>query len=170
MKKNIEPEFPLLSTVPREATGAAKHRARVLIAEDDYAFRDLLVFAFEDDGYEVVAVPDGYSLLEMLGPSLLPGSGSRPFDLVICDMRMPRWNGLTALERLGRSPLVPPLVVITSFGTDEVHQRASQAGAVSVLDKPFDLQELVDLSHRVLAKRPIPEHGPMHREHAQPPR
>ena len=153
MKKNLEPEFPLLRTAPRGPTNESKRRARVLIAEDDYAFRDLLVFAFEDDGYDVVAVPDGYSLLEVLGSAALPGSTVRPFDLVVSDVRMPRWSGLVTLEKLGRSLLVPPLIVITAFGTDEVHQRAKQAGVVSVLDKPFDLQDLLDLSHRVIAKR-----------------
>jgi len=153
MKKNIEPEFPLLATAPRAAGGEAKRRARVLIAEDDYAFRDMLLFAFEDDGYETVAVPDGYALLETLGSSLLPGSTTKPFDLVISDIRMPRWSGLTTLEKLSHSPLVPPVVVITAFGSDEVHQRAKRAGAVSVLDKPFDLQDLVELSRRVISHR-----------------
>lgn len=153
MKKNVEPEFPLLSTAPREPGREAKHRARVLIAEDDYSFRDMLTFAFEDDGYEVVSVPDGYSLLETLGASLLPGSHVKPFDLVVSDIKMPRWSGLVTLEKLSGSPMAPPIVVITAFGSDEVHQRAKQAGAVTVLDKPFDMQDLVELGRRVITQR-----------------
>jgi CheY-like chemotaxis protein len=159
MKKNNEPEFPLLATAPRAPRGEPQHRARVLIAEDDFAFRDLLSFAFEDDGYEVVTVPDGYALLETLGSSVLPGSSTKPFDLVVSDLMMPRFGGLGTLERLSHSPLLPPLVVITAFGSDEVHRRALQAGAVSVLDKPFDLQDLVRLSRRVIAKRSTPVQG-----------
>jgi CheY-like chemotaxis protein len=154
MKKNVDPEFPLLSTAPREPGGESKHRARVLIAEDDYAFRDMLLFAFEDDGYEAVAVADGYSLLETLGSSVLPGSGTKPFDLVVSDIRMPRWSGLATLEKLSRSPMMPPFVVITAFGSEDVHQRAKRAGAVTVLDKPFDIRDLVDLSRRVIAEKP----------------
>jgi CheY-like chemotaxis protein len=154
MKKRVESEYPLLQTAPREARGEAQHRARVLIAEDDYAFRDLLVYAFEDDGYEAVAVADGYALLETIGASLLPGTGVPPFDLVITDIRMPRWRGLATLESLGRNSLAPPIVVITAFGSDEVRRRAKGAGAVSVLDKPFDIDDLVRLSRRVLAQEP----------------
>jgi CheY-like chemotaxis protein len=154
MKKNVQPEFPLLSTAAREPGRESKHRARVLIAEDDYAFRDMLLFAFEDDGYEAVAVADGYSLLEALGSSVLPGSGTKPFDLVVSDIRMPRWSGLATLEKLSRSPMMPPFVVITAFGSDEVHQRAQRAGVVTVLDKPFDIRDLVDLSRRVIAEKP----------------
>ncbi|MBN2573629.1 MAG: response regulator [Deltaproteobacteria bacterium] len=153
MKKNVEPEFPLLSTAPREPVGTMKRRARVLIAEDDYAFRDMLAFAFEDDGYEVVAVADGYSLLETLGASLLPASNVKPFDLVVSDIKMPRWSGLVTLEKLSGSPMAPPIVVITAFGSDEVHQRAKQAGAVTVLDKPFDMQDLVELGRRVITQK-----------------
>jgi two-component system phosphate regulon response regulator PhoB len=154
MKKNAEPQYPFLSTAPMATDDESGHRVRVLIAEDDYAFRDLLLFAFENDGYEAVGVADGYALLETLGSSLLPGSGVRPFDLVVSDVRMPCWSGLAALEKLGHSDLVPPLIVITAFGTSEVRRRAEQAGALAVLDKPFDIQDLVDLSHRVIAKSP----------------
>jgi CheY-like chemotaxis protein len=153
MKKNVEPEFPLLSTAPREPGGESKRRARVLIGEDDYAFRDMLLFAFEDDGYDAVAVPDGYALIEALGASVLPGSGVKPFDLVVSDIRMPRWSGLAALEKLSHSPMMPPFVVITAFGSDEVHQRAKRAGAVTVLDKPFDMQDLVELGRRVITQK-----------------
>jgi CheY-like chemotaxis protein len=155
VKKNVEPEFPLLSTAPRELRGAPQHRARVLIADDDYAFRDMLVFAFEDDGYDAVAVSDGYSLLETLGSSLLSGAPIKPFDLVVSDIRMPRWSGLPALEKLSRSPLVPPIVVITAFGSDEVHRLAKQAGAVAVLDKPFDVLDLLDLGRRLVVRSSV---------------
>lgn len=43
--------------------------------------------------------------------------------------------------------------MITAFGSDEVHQRAKQAGAVTVLDKPFDMQDLVALRRRVITQK-----------------
>jgi len=127
--------------------------ARVLIADDDWAFRDLLLFAFEDEGYDVVSVGDGALLLDILDASLLPNSGIKPFDLVISDVRMPGWVGLPALENLSSSPHAPPIVVITAFGSEEVHQRVQRAGAVAVLDKPFDVADLTALSRRVLSQR-----------------
>jgi CheY-like chemotaxis protein len=65
---------------------------------------------------------------------------------------MPGWNGLAALENLSRSPLVPPVVVITAFGSDEIHDRAERAGVVAVLDKPFDITELTALSRRMISQ------------------
>jgi len=98
-------------------------------------------------------VGDGALLLDILDSSLLPNSGIKPFDLVISDVRMPGWVGLPALENLSSSPHAPPIVVITAFGSEEVHQRVQRAGAVAVLDKPFDVAELTALSRRVLSQR-----------------
>jgi CheY-like chemotaxis protein len=134
------------------AIQALRRPARVLIGEDDWVFRDMLLWAFEEDGCEVVTVGDGGSLLEVIATSLLPKSALKPFDLVVSDVRMPGWNGLAALENLSRSPLVPPVVVITAFGSDEIHDRAERAGVVAVLDKPFDITELTALSRRMISQ------------------
>jgi CheY-like chemotaxis protein len=129
-----------------------KRRSRVLIAEDDWSFRDMLLFAFEDEGCEVVAVGDGASLLQVLASSMLRKSGVKPFDLLVSDIRMPGWSGLAALEKLSHDPRVPPVVVITAFGSEEVHERAERAGAAAVLDKPFDIPDLTSLGRRVIAQ------------------
>jgi CheY-like chemotaxis protein len=126
-------------------------RARVLIAEDDWAMRELLLWAFDADGYEARAVASGPELLEVLASSLLPGSGVERFDLLIADIRMPGWSGLPALEELCRSRLLPPIVAITAFGSEEVHERAVRAGAVVVIDKPFDLADLTALADYLLS-------------------
>jgi CheY-like chemotaxis protein len=130
-------------------------KPRILIAEDEWAFRILLLLTFEEEGYEVVSVGNGPTLLEVLASSLLPNSGIKSFDLVVSDVRMPGWNGLLALEDLCRSPLMPPVVVITAFGSDELHQRAMQSGAAAVLDKPFDLADLSELGRRLISQHAI---------------
>lgn len=127
-------------------------RARVLIAEDDRAFRIMLVWAFEENGYEVVAVANGNDMLHTLASSMLPRSGVKELDLIVSDLRMPGWSGLAGLEKLADNPLLPPIVLITAFGTEEVKQRAKHAGVVAVLDKPFDLDELTALADTLLAQ------------------
>jgi CheY-like chemotaxis protein len=133
------------------STGGGTRRARVLIAEDDWAFRDTLLWTFEECGYEVVAVGSGTDLIAVLGSSMLPGSEVKQFDIIVTDLRMPEW-GLTGLEKLGDNPLLPPVVVLTAFGSDEVRQRAKRAGAVALLDKPFDLDELAALADTLIAQ------------------
>lgn len=152
MNKNSDPRDIPGKRAPESASEILHRRPRVLVADDEWSFRDLLLFAFEDDGYEVVAVGDGASLLDILEASLLPKSSIKPFDLVVSDVRMPGWVGLSALENLSSNPHTPPVVVITAFGSEELHRRAEKAGAVAVLDKPFDIAELTALSRRVLAQ------------------
>lgn len=125
---------------------------RVLIAEDDWAFRDLLLWAFEDNGYDVVTVNSGTELLKKLESSLPPGASIKAFDLVVSDVRMPGWSGLTALENLNSTPSVPPIVIITAYGSQEIHERAKHAGAVALLEKPFEISDLTDLAARSIAQ------------------
>ena len=127
-------------------------RARVLIAEDEWAFRALLIWAFEVEGCDVATVGTGPKLLEVLGTSMMPNSGIEPFDLVVSDVRMPGWSGLPALEDLCHSPVMPPIVVITAFGSAELHHRAEKAGAVAVLDKPFEVGDLTAVGLRAIVK------------------
>jgi CheY-like chemotaxis protein len=141
------------SKAPKGASETVHRRPRVLVAEDDWALRDMLLLSFENDGWSVVAVGDGAALLEVLSASLLPRSSIRPFDLVVSDVRMPGWGGIAAVEHLSSNPQAPPVVLITAFGSEEIHKEAKRAGAVAVLDKPFDVADLTALSRRVIAKQ-----------------
>jgi CheY-like chemotaxis protein len=153
MQKAIETNAGGEAKPVRASAVQLQRPARVLIAEDDWAMRELLLWAFDADGYEVTAVASGPALLETLASSLLADSGVEPFDLVVSDIRMPGWSGLPAMEELCRSRVLPPVVAITAFGSEEVHERAERAGAIVVLDKPFDVAELTALGDRLLAHR-----------------
>ena len=153
METSSDSKSALETTAAKGKAKTSVRRSRVLIAEDDWAFRDMLLYAFEDQGCDVVAVGDGASFLDVLASTLVPKSPVKPFDLVVSDIRMPRWRGLADLEDLSRSTKVPPIVVITAFGSDEVHERAERAGAVAVLDKPFDIADLTTLGRRVIRQR-----------------
>jgi CheY-like chemotaxis protein len=135
------PPSPNTQHHPEGVALSATH-GRLLVAEDDPAFRYLLSSALRADAHEVVEVANGVELLDALGGSLVPGWGSGLFDLVLSDVRMPGWNGLDALISLGHGPALPPVVFITAFGDDELHARALRAGAVAIFDKPIDIDDL----------------------------
>jgi DNA-binding response OmpR family regulator len=58
-----------------------------------------------------------------------------------------------ACSQVGYGPNVPPVVFITAFGDEELHEQAHHAGAVAVLDKPFDIDELRAFVNNFLAGR-----------------
>ena len=137
----------------RVSTPSGERCARVLIGEERWALRDLLVWAFEDQGYEVVAVGTGPDLLHVLSASLSSRAQIEPFDLVVADVALPGWLGLGAVEKLSSNPRVPPVVVLTAFDSGEVHRRATRAGALAVLDKPFAVGALTEIANRLLSRR-----------------
>jgi CheY-like chemotaxis protein len=122
---------------------------RLLLAEDDAAFRTLLQQALADEGFDVVAVKDGTELLERLSTSLSGGVGRDRFDAVVSDVRMPGWSGLSVLLTMRHQTNPPPIVLITAFGDERLHEQAMKAGAVAVLDKPFELDDLCALVNRL---------------------
>lgn len=125
---------------------------RILLAEDDGSFRFLLASSLRKDGYEIVTVSTGVDLLDVLTGSLSPQATAR-FDLVLSDIRMPGWQGLEALARVRGHPAMPPLILFTAFGDSETHRYAREIGALALLDKPFDIEELRELVANVLARQ-----------------
>ena len=134
----------------REDPGNWPGPRRLLLAEDDGAFRFLLTMALRKDGYQIVAVSNGVDLMDILGDSLSRDGTFAPFDLVLADLRMPGWPGLEALAKVGKNPAMPPLILFTAFGDEATHQRALEIGALTLLDKPFDIDYLRDLAAQVL--------------------
>jgi CheY-like chemotaxis protein len=139
-----------LDLAPELAQAPRMQRRRLLLAEDDAAFRTLLQMALAGDGYDVVAVKDGSELLERLSVSLSSGSASDRFDVVVSDVRMPGWTGLNVLLSMRHEANPPPVVLITAFGDERLHEQAMKAGAVAVLDKPFELDDLRSLVSRLM--------------------
>ena len=115
--------------------------ATVLVADDDDDMRDLVVQTLRSNGYATLEVRDGAELLQLL-ETTLDDPTLRP-DLLVTDVRMPKLSGLGVLQAMRRAQLSLPVVVMTAFGHDSVHTIARQLGAVGVLRKPFDPDDLL---------------------------
>ena len=127
--------------------------ARVLLADDDTDMRTVLSQALRKGGYTVTECRDGVELLSHLA-SLLLSSRTRPdvlkdVDVIVSDIRMPGVNGLSILEGVRDYEALPPVVLITAFGDDETHAMAQRFGAAAILDKPFDVDELLATLHAI---------------------
>jgi CheY-like chemotaxis protein len=108
--------------------------------------RSLLASALRSEGYEVTECRDGDALVDMIVTS----SPTVGFDLIISDVRMPGHSGLELLEAGQQLSGFPPMILITAFGSDSLHARARRLGAVAVLDKPFDIDDLVSKVSEIL--------------------
>ncbi len=115
-------------------------RMRVLVADDDDDLRAFVFHALQSDAYEVDQARDGAELLVRLEQAL-DDPQKRP-DVVLTDVMMPGLSGLGVLEALKRARLRFPVVLMTVLKDDSVHVVAKRLGAVGVLKKPIDLDNL----------------------------
>lgn len=113
---------------------------RIFVAEDQPEMRALISWALRRDGYEVIEAEDGKMLVDAIVRGIL--DHARMPDLIITDVRMPGATGLEVAARLRRADWRTPIVFITAFGDEEVHAEAARLGAVSCVDKPFELDAL----------------------------
>jgi two-component system response regulator (stage 0 sporulation protein F) len=126
-------------------------RIRVLLADDDDAMRALLARAFRRATFDVVEAGSGSELLERLAVGFegIPPLG---FDLIISDVRMPGYDGLNVLASLRQLSIETPIILITAFGTAATHAAAAHLGAFALLDKPFDVDDLMTLARSATSR------------------
>ena len=126
----------------RMKVAAMKPKYNILVAEDDKEMRILLAGALTKAGYEVTECPNGFNLLNHLGSYLLSDKHEN-VDLIISDIRMPGVTGLEVLQGLQKARRFPPVILITAFGDETVHDQAEQYGVAAMFDKPFDFDDLL---------------------------
>ncbi len=116
----------------------------VLVIDDSMLVRTQLRRALSGVGFEVTESADGEDAWQRLS------GGFRP-DVVICDINMPRMNGLELLERLKDAGLTAHLrvVVLTTEGQVEMIQRAKALGARAWILKPFKADLIIAAAERL---------------------
>ena len=101
---------------------------RVLVVDDEAVLVDVIRRLLARDGVEVRCATSGDEALEALATA--------EFSMVLCDVRMPRMDGLTLLHEARRRGPTPPRVFVTGFA-DASDTSLLEAGACAVLGKPL---------------------------------
>ncbi len=109
-------------------------RVRVLVADDEPQLRALLTRLLTREGYDVTAVASGVELVSAVREA------DEPFDLIMSDVMMPELSGLDALRALGDELGDTPVLLMTALRDERVVREASEAGALAVIAKPFELE------------------------------
>lgn len=119
---------------------------RILLIDDTNDARDATCEMLADLGAEVVVAGDGVEGLDRMrqaGPA---------FDLVFCNLRMPRMDGFDFLSqlRLDRDGRHPPVIAMSGLAGADDHARTQESGFAAHLDKPFDDAALLAAASAVL--------------------
>jgi two-component system, response regulator PdtaR len=108
---------------------------RVVIAEDEALIRLDLREMLIEEGFEVVAEAADGEKAVLLATELRP-------DVVICDVKMPKMDGITAAAQITEARIAP-VVILTAFSQRDLIERARDAGAMAYLIKPFHKRDLL---------------------------
>ncbi len=121
---------------------ATKHKARILVVDDDPGLLRLLTIRLRAENYEVEAVENGIQ-------ALAAAARFRP-DLVISDLRMDQLDGIGLLKELQNRWPGLKVIMLTAHGTIPDAVQATQMGAFGFLTKPVEKQELLDQVQKAL--------------------
>ncbi|MFI7588953.1 ANTAR domain-containing response regulator [Spongisporangium articulatum] len=132
----LEPTADAVPTADVTAEPAAAPAGRtVLVAEDEALIRLDIVEMLRESGYTVLAeATNGEEAVKL-------AEEHRP-DIVVMDIKMPVLDGISAAERIVGAKIAP-VVLLTAFSQRELVERASEAGAMAYVVKPFTSADLV---------------------------
>ena len=105
---------------------------KVLVVDNEYGSRRNIAFLLREQGYEVDEADDGLTALDLLD--------KKKFDLLICDVVMPRVNAFDVIRRIESSLTSTPVILIT--GHPELLDE-NNLGHVPCFTKPFNLYDLL---------------------------
>ena len=108
---------------------------RVLIIDDETPFAEMLCTMLAAAGYDAHAVNNGEDGLATLAET--------PYELVLCDMKMPRMNGLEVLDQMRERGLNSTVITMSAFGTIDLAIEALRRGAYDYISKPFKRDEVL---------------------------
>jgi len=119
--------------------------AKLLVVEDETNLRLVIQKELERLGYSVQSAPDGEAALELLEEAAV--------EVLLCDINMPRMDGMTLLKRVHERPNPPEVIMLTGHATVETAVEAMKLGAYDYLSKPYRIGELDALIKQAVEKR-----------------
>jgi two-component system, NtrC family, nitrogen regulation response regulator NtrX len=109
--------------------------AKLLIIDDEKAIRGALRDILEYEGYSIEEASDGEQGLELVTQN--------DYDVVLCDIRMPKIEGLDLLQKATEMGKGAQFIMISAFGNVETAVEATKRGAFDFISKPPDLNRLL---------------------------
>ena len=138
-----------------EATGGMfsghTSNGRVPVVDDEPDIRKVVKMALTKAGYDVIEAEDGEKAIE----AIQEGENPLLLDVIICDIRMPKINGIEAINYFQQQWPRVPIIVLTGFPDMEMATDLIKKGIVAYLVKPVGKEQLTNAVAKALAQREI---------------
>jgi CheY-like chemotaxis protein len=116
-------------------------RYKILVVDDTMVIREFLREVLTDEGFEVDLAEDGQEGYQM--------ALQKDYNIIFCDVHMPVMSGIELVRKLKQVKPEVSIIMTDSF-PDKMADKATQAGAICCLAKPFALNELRDIINRAI--------------------
>ena len=122
---------------------------RILVIEDEASIRRVLkkIISEENEAYQVEEAEDGLLGLEMIK--------NNDYDLVLCDIKMPKMDGVEVLEKAKKIKPEIPIIMISGHGDLETAVNTMRLGAFDYISKPPDLNRLLNTVRHALENKDL---------------
>jgi DNA-binding NtrC family response regulator len=121
----------------------------ILVVDDEKSILDLLSMVFKKEGFQVKTNPGTPNVYELVDDD--------DFDILICDIKMPKVDGMELLKHVKKQKPIVPVIMITAYGSVKQAVEALKVGALDYVIKPFDIEELKILVSHGLEEKKIRE-------------
>ena len=138
---------PSASAPATTETAVVTAGTHVLVVDDEAPIRQMLLRYLSRAGFAVSVASSGEEAL-----AHYKACTSKP-DLVVLDIGMPGMGGMKCLEAIRAFDHDACVLVATGYGLDDLRDRATELGAAGLLSKPYELRDLGEKIHRLLAAR-----------------
>jgi len=124
-------------------------KGRIMIVDDEKNIRDLIRMTLTKAGYDVLEAEDGAKAVEVLRKDDNP----LMVDVITCDIRMPKVNGIEAIAFFRKEFPSIPVVVITGFPETEMAVSLLKQGVSDYVPKPVESQKLLAVVAKAMEQR-----------------
>ena len=110
-------------------------KKRILVIDDEQNMRHMLKVLLTKSGYDIETAANGQEALEIIQ--------GEQFNFVLCDIKMPKLDGLAFLKSTVKKKITIPIIMMSAYGTIDTAVEAMKSGAYDYISKPFKTDEVL---------------------------
>ncbi|MGM0568223.1 MAG: response regulator [Elusimicrobiota bacterium] len=111
--------------------------SKILIVDDDKNIHMTIAGILKKEGHEVDFMDNGYKAIEAVEEN--------SYDIALLDIRMPGINGVETFKKLKKISPETTVIMMTAYAVEDLKDEAEKEGAYKILDKPFDMHDVINV-------------------------
>ena len=124
-------------------------KGKILVIDDEEDVRDVVKFHLADQNFKIIEAENGEEAIKVLNEE----DNMLNVGVILCDIRMPKVNGVECIQYLRKEAPGIPIVVVTGFPDTEIATALLKSGVKDYLVKPVDKEKLIAVVQKQIAEK-----------------